>query len=270
MTSHKILLFILLPSIFFFGMQRTETPISKLNGIAVVYPQDSTDVLQKWKKAIETDLIKLKDFYTDQSIRISGDSLYTGPDQIASNYKANKIEISDVEQLYTTEAHKGRGISYEIISFMISDSQRISQLVIYEMHGGEKLRSFEFEMFQNKSLKMDIANSIEKQLIERRKEWMKLCNDHKVNELVQDLYSENTMYYNHRPLVTGREDLIKEYGYMNNEKYTLSLHPEMLHTVNDSTVFEIGQCKGSYGGKYILIWKKEEDGQWRIFIDSNI
>jgi ketosteroid isomerase-like protein len=40
--------------------------------------------------------------------------------------------------------------------------------------------------------------------------------------------------------------------------------------VNDNLVYEIGQCKGTYKGKYILVWKKESDGVWRVFIDSNI
>ena len=99
---------------------------------------------------------------------------------------------------------------------------------------------------------------------------MELCNAHDVEGLVNELYSVNTLYYNHKPLVKGREDVIKEYGYMRNEKYSLKLTPLFIEAVNESTVYEIGQCNGSYGGKYILIWKKEADGKWRIFIDSNI
>ena len=84
------------------------------------------------------------------------------------------------------------------------------------------------------------------------------------------MYSENTLYYNHKPLVVGRELLIEEYSYMNRENYQLTLNPIVVDQVNDKLVFEIGQCKGSYGGKYIIIWRKEESGKWEVFIDSNI
>jgi ketosteroid isomerase-like protein len=57
---------------------------------------------------------------------------------------------------------------------------------------------------------------------------------------------------------------------MSNESYQLTLNPITIETVNPETVFEIGQCEGSYNGKYILIWKKQTDGQWRIWVDSNI
>jgi hypothetical protein len=78
------------------------------------------------------------------------------------------------------------------------------------------------------------------------------------------------MYYNHKPIVQGTENLIQEYGYMNRESYSLQLDPKKSVIVNANFVFEIGQCSGSYGGKYVLIWKKEADGNWRIYIDSNI
>ena len=64
--------------------------------------------------------------------------------------------------------------------------------------------------------------------------------------------------------------MIKEYSYMNNKNYRLNLQPLIVKAVNASFAFEIGQCSGSYNGKYILIWKIDSDGSWKIFIDSNI
>lgn len=111
---------------------------------------------------------------------------------------------------------------------------------------------------------------IKAQISDNRSKWMRLCIAHKVEELVNIYYSSNTIYYNHKPLVIGTKDLIKEYSYMNRENYSLSLNSIFIEVVNDETVFEIGQCEGLYGGNYILIWKKDDDGKWFIFIDSNI
>ena len=57
---------------------------------------------------------------------------------------------------------------------------------------------------------------------------------------------------------------------MNNKNYHLQLHPLVVKAVNPNFVFEIGQCTGSYAGKYILIWEKDSDGKWKITADSNI
>ena len=107
-------------------------------------------------------------------------------------------------------------------------------------------------------------------IAERRALWIRLCNEHNAEKLVTQLYSENALYFNHKPLVKGTDDLVKEYGYMNYPDYSLTLDPLAVETVADDLIFEIGQCSGSYQGKYILIWKKEPDGIWRIFFDSNV
>jgi ketosteroid isomerase-like protein len=99
---------------------------------------------------------------------------------------------------------------------------------------------------------------------------MELCNANNAKALVTQLYSNNTIYFNHKPIVKGTADLIKEYSYMNNKNYHLNLQPLIVKVVNARFAFEIGQCSGGYNGKYILIWKKHADGNWKIFIDSNI
>jgi hypothetical protein len=57
---------------------------------------------------------------------------------------------------------------------------------------------------------------------------------------------------------------------MEREQYHLTLTPIFIEPVSATMVYEIGQCSGSYGGKYILIWQREQDGKWRILLDSNI
>ena len=99
---------------------------------------------------------------------------------------------------------------------------------------------------------------------------MELCNAHNVPELVEQLYTEDALYYNHKPIIKGTESIIQEYDYMNKPDYQLKLEPRAIEIVNSEMVYEIGQCVGSYSGKYILIWKMVGPGEWKIFLDSNI
>lgn len=104
----------------------------------------------------------------------------------------------------------------------------------------------------------------------RREEWIQLCNAHNAAVLINELYADNTMYYNHKPMVIGRPGLIQDYQYMNRESYSLHLSPLKTDQITDQLVLEIGQCSGSYNGKYIIVWKRNAQGKWEVFLDSNI
>lgn len=113
-------------------------------------------------------------------------------------------------------------------------------------------------------------STIQQAIDKRRAEWIRLCNAHNAAELVKELYSANAMYYNHKPLVIGHDAIIEDYQYMNEEKYSLTLTPIAVELVTNRLAYEIGQCSGSYGGKYMLVWQKDKTGQWSIVMDSNI
>jgi ketosteroid isomerase-like protein len=103
-----------------------------------------------------------------------------------------------------------------------------------------------------------------------RNDWMQLCNQHNAIELIRKAYTSDAIYYSHKPLIIGTDAITKEYSYMNQPNYSLHLDPIVIEPVNDHIVFEIGQCSGSYNGNYVLVWKKQKDGSWQVFFDSNI
>ena len=124
----------------------------------------------------------------------------------------------------------------------------------------------EFELLVDKTSEMADLSEID----QRRKEWIRLCNNHDAYRLVSELYDPEAVYYNHSPVVVGTEDIADTYSYMNRESYSLHLEPIEVAPVNGEFVFEIGQCSGSYNGNYLLIWRKTADGTWKVLFDSNI
>ena len=224
--------------------------------------------LEDWMKAINShDANALQHSYDTNAVKIiSADNIINGASNIAAHYGKHKQKITTIKSLFRVEANKRRGITYEMVKFTTDNQKEYLHIVIWKTKDGNVVREFEFTEIH----KTSDSKAATTEITQRRKLWMELCNAHNAENLVKQLYSPNTMYYNHKPIVQGTENLIKEYGYMNNNKYSLKLEPKKLIIANSDVAFEIGQCSGSYGGKYILIWKKQADGNWDIYIDSNI
>ncbi len=220
-----------------------------------------------WVDAVNTkDVSAIQSFYQTESFKIiSADSILNSPDEIANYYASQPNKISSISSLFQVEANKDRGINYELIKYETESKEKYIQLLIWKLNDGKKVREFEFA---SKCLEKPVND--EEEISKRRELWMQLCNTHSPKNLVDELYSSHNIYFNHKPLVKGKVDLVEEYAYMKRENYTLTLLPLKLEFVNASLAFEIGQCQGSYNGKYILIWEKDSDGKWKIFIDSNI
>ena len=155
-------------------------------------------------------------------------------------------------------------VRYEIGKFKVANGGLYKYLLIWKVNSDKQLREVEM-ILKSETNAYDTVS-----INNMRVKWMELCNAHQVKRLVSEVYHANAIYYSHKPLVVGTEAIVKEYGYMNDEKYQLTLTPIHVEPVTEDIVFEIGQCSGTYGGKYMLIWQKGEDGNWKVLFDSNV
>lgn len=213
----------------------------------------------------ETIRDSLNGGYDATAIKVlSNGDVLDGLEQIQDYSLSNPLKNISLMVDTLILAHEQRAITYEISERIYENGDNHKALVIWQAKSAQNLRVFEF------SAKINPSNIDLTEIDRRRAQWIELCKQNDAQKLIQELYTENTLYYNHKPLVEGRERLVNEYQYMNNENYSLTLSPIIVEPVNQNFVLEISQCAGSYNGKYILIWRKEKDGQWRIFIDSNI
>ena len=155
-------------------------------------------------------------------------------------------------------------LEYEIGAFETTNST-YRHIVIWSFENNKKVRELEF-ITKKEASKKTLIDEINK----ARNKWITLCNKHNASNLVSTLYTPSAIYYNHKPVVIGTSAISKEYSYMNNPKYSLSLKPIHTEIVTNNMALEIGQCSGSYNGKYLLVWKKNKDDQWQIMVDSNL
>jgi hypothetical protein len=187
-----------------------------------------------------------------------------GTANIVNHLMASTLRIDSVARSYVTVANSDSTYRYEVGTYWTQDNAAHKYLMILKM-------SEPFPMIELLFTSPSSPSTADTALLNtRRHQWMALCNRHQVKPLVDQLYTEQAIYFNHKPLVIGRTDIIKEYEYMNNKKYYIFLKPIHIESINDRLIFEIGQGGGSFQGKYILIWYKTDDGTWKVMMDSNI
>lgn len=218
---------------------------------------------ENWKLTISSE--ENQKLYFPGAVKVfdSGDVL-TSAENISEHWHANNLSISSIRSTFNIIASDYRKAIYEIGTFNASDGNSYTHLTILNYRDDTIVRELEF-IAQTDNSDIDLAD-----IAERRAEWMEYCNAHDAEGLVENLYTENSIYYNHRPLIIGQEALTAEYQYMNNPRYSLRLIPLHVEVVNENLVFEIGQCERSYNGKYMIAWQKNKDGIWQVLMDSNI
>jgi ketosteroid isomerase-like protein len=225
---------------------------------------DSISSNQKWMQAINNkNLELLSSLYTENAMVLSanGVDLENRSEILELVPKVDFVvkSVSTTKRIQANDSY-----DYEIGSFVNKDDGLAKHLIIWNTSNNEDKRELEFiiETDQSKVNLMEIDK--------QRANWIAFCNAHDAKSLIENVYSENTMYYNRGRLLIGRDDLVKEYEYMNNEQYQLTLSPILVEPVSETIVYEFGQCKGSYSGKYILVWQKNSEGIWQVLFDSNI
>jgi ribosomal protein S18 len=225
---------------------------------------DSISANQKWMQAINNKDIKLlSSLYTENAKVLSANGVdLASRDEILELVPNSDFVVKSVSITKRIEANDS--YDYEIGSFINKDDGLAKHLIIWNTSNNEYKRELEF------ITETDESNVNLEQIDKQRAHWMALCNAHNAKSLIENLYSENTMYYNRGRLLIGRNDLVKEYEYMNNEQYKLTLNPILVEPVSETIVYEFGQCEGSYNGKYILVWHKNSQGIWQVLFDSNI
>lgn len=145
-----------------------------------------------------------------------------------------------------------------------TDTQTYSVMFIQSKKANNSSQIEFLIVYKNENTKLESS-----ELNAFRKNWMELCNTHQVEKLVTELYSPEAYYYNRGRLLKGNQAITKEYGYMKSPNYNLKLSPKHITMVNNTIAFELGRCSGSYPLPYLLVWQKQDDGVWKIALDSN-
>ncbi len=225
-----------------------------------IYAQNPRTDIEKDKGLLDNRIQE----YHENVIGVSKNGLIQGRDAI----KAYLLRLKSSEGTFESyKTHYKIGVNqlleYEIGSYQTEKGGKNAQLIIWLEEKDSRKKIFEI------SYKMSGNSEVPPELDKVRKKWVRLCNSHNSGKLVEELYTIDAIYYNRGRVLRGQEQLSREYGYMNNPSYKLFLQPKHIEMVSDDIIYEIGVCSGSYNLPYILVWKKQQEGDWKIYLDSN-
>jgi len=99
--------------------------------------------------------------------------------------------------------------------------------------------------------------------------WMKYSNAHDHAQLIEVVYSPEAVYVNGGRVDVGRKEIIDRYAYMSNPNWYIQLFPVKQLEVQDDILFEIGRYESTGTGHYVIVWEKQESGQWQACLDFN-
>lgn len=156
-----------------------------------------------------------------------------------------------------------KSLDYELGSLHFGENNSFAQMIIWNQKDDHRQKIFEV-MYKEDGTK-DIPAGIN----QAREKWIQLCNTHNAQNLVNELYTEDAIYFNRGRIIIGQSDLAQEYSYMNSPQYRLHLDPLHIQVIDDATVFEVGRCSGSYPLPYLIVWKKQANNNWKVYLDSN-
>lgn len=222
--------------------------------------------LESWAALLNQRDETLLSLYSSDAWMLEGDGeVVRGRDEVVERLRSRLDETLPIEKVdRVARVLEREGVIYEIVRFQTSDENIHSSLVILDSSDGRETRRVEFTATREPSL-----STVKGDIDEARQAWMVFCNDHNARRLVESMYLDNAVYYGRRGIMTGTDVIASEYRYMNDPQYSLTLEPLHVDVVSPAFALEIGQASGSYGGKYVLVWKKTVDG-WKILFDSNL
>ncbi len=218
-----------------------------------------------WQVALNGEANLLKDVYFPQALHINPEGeVIEGAEKISEFWQNFPEKIDSVYMTGKEIVGIAEEYAYELGGFFTQSGKEYRHVLIWNLKGEKPVRELEF-VAQAQEVTWE-----QEPIDARRRRWVELCNAHQAQVLVDSVYAENALYYNHRPLAKGRAEIGKIYGYMNDPKYNLDLQPLFVDRATEDLSLEIGQCSGSYGGKYVIVWQKNEDRVWRVLLDSNM
>lgn len=227
------------------------------------------DQLNKdWLQAYNTDPKAIRNSYRENAVLFFDRENYIkGNQAICQFYSKNRNQIEQVKSIHTTyrvRLSENPDMVYEIGYMITEKDARYDFIIIWSSEEGTWLRELEvITLYASNSSAQEGIDAV-------RRKWVALANEHSPERLSTEVYAEDFTYYNRNTIYQGYDKLCEAYSYMKEPDFQIDLKKEFSVVVQPDLVYEMGKWMNSdYSGSYIIIWKKQQNGEWKIAFDSN-
>ncbi len=120
----------------------------------------------------------------------------------------------------------------------------------------------------------NVEENLQSVLQKERRKWVDLANQHDPDEHIAASYTQDASYFGNGRKSKGRAEIAERYFYMENPNYQVDLEKEHLWNISDINVLEVGRYftgteRVGPGGLYVILWEKQNEGDWLIELDFN-
>lgn len=222
----------------------------------------------RWINCMNTDRRKLMEMYHDQALLFFEFNPVCKGTLAIEDFYAKEFDGSSITSMntdYLIQLRENNNMAYELGSFATEHGVSYRYLTIWSRKDdtSEWRRELEVLAFNKNSASEEV------EITKVRRQWVDLANRHVSLALVAGTYSEDFTYYNRGEVYQGYEALAEAYSYMNFKAFSIDLTPNIHVPVQDDLAFEIGTWHNEGIGSYIIIWKKDKQHGWKIYLDAN-
>ncbi len=233
-------------------------------------PKEFSKLRTKWLYRVKKDTKKLPLLYLKQAMLVRPDQHVFGQDAIRLFVEDNPglfAGYNGTESLHLFE-HSDRKV-LDIGYLLHQDARkkvldRLLYVVAWRKIDDIWLR--ELDIF----LPAETAEFVPDDMAETRAEWINLANGRDPHALAESIFLHDAVYLNNSEASTGHAAIAQRFDFIRNPAFSINLKNEKLCRLDDTTAIDIGNWKtDDFVGYYLILWKKDEAGEWKISLYFN-
>lgn len=207
--------------------------------------------------------------YMGKALLFSGkEDLICGSSEIEGYYHQAFAKTGKVTGMRTIARYEAAPqVVYEISEYTLAKGGFLRTMVVWSNRDGSWVREIEASVGAadpaGDTAEIDAA----------RIRYEELCAENDVEHFLKSIYQPQAVYYSKGALYKGFPNIGVAYNYFNIPGYEIKLTLLSEIRASANTAYEIGEYRtvnGRAKGLYIMIWQRDEAGDWRVLLDSNV
>lgn len=232
-------------------------------------PKDFEKARSKWLHRTSKDAKKLPRLYLKQALMLHDDEVIRGQEAI-------RLYVADHQNAFVPFTS-----SESQLLFIHSDRKVLDVGFLNVEDERKKIVDQSSYVFAWRKVddtwyhELDIIFSDKGQTVAdecaaERSTWIKYANGNDRAVMVNSLFLDDAIYLNNAEASIGQAAIADRFDFIKNPNFQINLKNEKFIKIDDSTAVDIGNwLTGDFVGYYLILWKKDAAGAWKIFLYFN-